>query len=55
MLLDRINLNNWGGFSPPSPPLVYTLVFAGGLALQKCWFNHRVVTPVADKLERQWL
>ena len=21
MLLDRINLKNWGGFSPPSPPL----------------------------------
>ena len=26
ILLDRMNLKNWGGFSPPSPPLVYTLV-----------------------------
>ena len=25
ILLDRMNLKNWGGFSPPSPPLAYTL------------------------------
>jgi len=27
ILLDRMNLKNWGGgYSPPSPSLVYTLV-----------------------------
>jgi len=25
ILLDKMNLKNWGGFSPLAPPLVYTL------------------------------
>ena len=30
-------------------------VIAISLQKQGCCFNHRVVTMVADKLERQWL